>query len=104
MSSDCRQFRTSFMTRSHKLLIVQGCATVSEGRQGRQEVTPPNNKAQGPKLKAVSAVLPIVTRIVAHKGSRQERCLLVERVVHLRHYIGAIARLIIELCERVNGK
>jgi len=28
---------------SHKLLIVKGCATVAEGRQGGQEVTPPND-------------------------------------------------------------
>ena len=43
MSTGCRQFRTTIMTGSHKLLIVQGCATVAEGRQGGQEVTPPNN-------------------------------------------------------------
>jgi hypothetical protein len=43
MSTACRQFRTTKMIGSHKLLIVQGSATVAEGRQGGQEVTPPNN-------------------------------------------------------------
>jgi hypothetical protein len=43
MSSDCRQFRTGIMTNSDKLLIKKGCATVAESRQGRQEVTPPND-------------------------------------------------------------
>ena len=43
MSTACRQFRTSKMIGSHKLLIVQGCATVAEGRQGRQEVTSLND-------------------------------------------------------------
>ena len=38
MLSDCRQFQTSVMTGSHKLLIVQGRATVAVSRQGRQEV------------------------------------------------------------------
>ena len=31
------------MIGSHKLLIVQGCATVAEGRQGGQEVTSLND-------------------------------------------------------------
>ena len=43
MSTDCRQFRTTITVGSHKLLIVQGRATVAEGRQGGQEVTPSNN-------------------------------------------------------------
>ena len=44
-----------------------------------------------------------MTRFVAQKGSRTGRYALLPGVVLLRHYIGAIAPLIIGHCERVNG-
>jgi len=92
------------MTGLHKVLIAQGCATVAEGRQGGQEVTPRNNKANGPKLKALSGSSLSVKRFDAHKGSHQSRHLFISGVVLLRHYIGGVASLIIQHCERVNGK
>jgi len=92
------------MTGSHKVLIVQGCATVAEGRQGGQEVTLRNNNANEPILKVVSASVLSVTRFAAHQGSRKRRYLRLSDVVHLRHYIGAAVSLIIRHCERVNGK
>ena len=54
MSTDCRQFRTTLLTGSHKLLIARGCVTVAEGRQGGQEVTPRYNNRKRAKLKAVA--------------------------------------------------
>ncbi len=104
MLSDCRQFRTSIMTGSYKLLIVKGCATVAEGRQGGQEVTPPNNNRKRYILKAISGRGTSMTRFVAQKGSRAGWTALLPGVVLLRHYIGAITSLIIQHCERVNGK
>ena len=103
MLSDCRQFQTSVMTGSHKLLIAQGRATVAVSRQGRQEVTPPNNKRERVKLKAVSWKGESMKRFVAQNVFHTVRCSLLSGVVLLRHYIGAIASLIIRHCERVNG-
>ena len=104
MSTACRQFRTTITTGSHKLLIVQGHATVAEGRQGGQEVTPPDNNCKRAKLKAVSGRDVLLTRFVARKGSHRVGSSVVLLVVLLRHYIGVTASLIIRHCERVNGK
>jgi hypothetical protein len=104
MSTACRQFRTTIMLGSYKLLIVQGCATVAEGRQGGQEVTSPDNNYKRVKLKAVSLEGSSMTRFVARKGSHAECLSLWPLVVLLRHYIVVLASLIIRHCERVNGK
>jgi hypothetical protein len=45
-----------------------------------------------------------MTRFVAKKGSRAGWNALLPGVVLLRHYIGVITSLIIQHCERVNGK
>ena len=87
-----------------KLLIVKGCATVAEGRHRRREVTLPNNNCKELKLKVVSGMSESEMRIVAQQDSCGEWNLLRLTVVLLRHYIGAIASLIIRHCERVNGK
>ena len=94
----------NILTGSHKLLIVKGCATVAEDRQGGQEVTPPNNNCERAKLKAVSGRYALLTRFVALEDSREAGCSIFLLVVILRHYIGVIASLIIRHCERVNGK
>ena len=104
MLSDCRQFRTTIMTGSYKLLIVKGGATVAEGRQGGQELTPPNNNRKRDILKANSGRRTSMTGFVAQKSSRAGWTALLPGVVLLRHYIGAITSLIIQHCERVNGK
>ena len=54
MSSGCRHSRTRIMTGGPKLLIVKDSATVAEERQARRVLTPPNNKVQRHKAKAVS--------------------------------------------------
>ena len=92
------------MPGSYKLLIVKGCATVAEGRHGGQEVTPPNNNRKRNIRKAISMRGTSLARVVAQKGSRVGWAALLSGVVLLRHYIGVITSLIIQHCERVNGK
>ena len=54
MSSRCRRFRTSVMTRNAKLLIAYGCATVAEGRQGKDAASLSNNNHKRRKVNAAS--------------------------------------------------
>ena len=71
MLTDCRQHRTSKRSGAHKLLIVQGCATVSEERQVGQIVTHSNNNAERRKANVVSHCGGEQTLFIA-KNSRME--------------------------------
>ena len=54
MSSTCRYFRTSIMTKRAKLLIADECATVAEERQDNEASSHSNNNYKRREVNAAS--------------------------------------------------